>query len=160
MGDVDVKGLEIEAVVDATDNLQLWTAIGLTDEDISSATLATLAPGAAKGRLPGLPRRTMRLGVDYRRSLTSDWDLLASVDLDYASGYYSTIQNVLEIPQYTRYNGRIGLEQSNGPWSVALSGTNLDDSEDLFSGIAGNGTNIRTPQPPREYMLTFNYRHQ
>ncbi len=160
VGDVDVKGLEIEATLDVTDNLQVWTAIGLTDEDISSATLAKLAPAAAKGRLPGQPRQTVRLGLDYRRAVSPDWDFLLSADLDYASGYYATINNVLDIPDYTRYNGRIGLEQSNGPWSVALSGTNLNDSEDLFSGIAGNGTNIRTPQPPREYMLTFSYRHQ
>jgi len=159
VGDVDVTGLEIEATVFASDNLQFWAAIGVTDEDISGATLAKLAPGAAAGRLPGLPRRTARLGVDYERELNSNWSLVAGLDLDYASGYYATISNVLEIPQYTRYNGRIGLTQSDGPWSVFLSGTNLDDSEDLYSGIAGNGTNIRTPQPPREYMLTFNYRH-
>ncbi len=159
VGDVDVTGLEIEATVTATENLQFWAAIGVADEDISKATLANLAPGAAAGRLPGLPRRTVRLGVDYERELNAGWDFVAGVDLDYASGYYATISNVLEIPQYTRYNGRIGLAQSDGPWSLFLSGTNLDDSEDLYSGIAGNGTNIRTVQPPREYMLTFAYRH-
>lgn len=160
VGDVDVKGLEIEATVTATDNLEFWAAVGLADEDISGATLAKLAPAASKGRLPGMPRRTVRLGVDYHKELTSEWELVAGLDMDYASGYYATINNVVDIPQYTRYNGRIGLEHENaeGVWSVFLSGTNLNDSEDLYSGIAGNGTNIRTPQPPREYMLTFNYR--
>jgi outer membrane receptor protein involved in Fe transport len=40
-----------------------------------------------------------------------------------------------------------------------LTSQNLTDEETLVSGIAGNGTNIRTPLPPREYMLTVAYKH-
>jgi len=84
---------------------------------------------------------------------------LIGADMNHASDYYATINNALKISSYTRINGRIGLEQQDGPWSAILSGTNLTDKEDLFSGIAGSGTNIRTPQPPRMYMFTVNYRY-
>jgi outer membrane receptor protein involved in Fe transport len=39
-----------------------------------------------------------------------------------------------------------------------LRGKNLTDEEDNVSGIAGGGTNLRTPLPPREVMLTLNYK--
>ncbi len=155
VGGVDVTGLELEAIYAPTENLSFWTVMGFADEEFDSSTQSQL-PGTT--RLPGLPRRTVRLGVDYRLPVVAGWDLVTGVNLDYASDYFATINNVLSIKQYTRYNGRIGFDQPDGNWSVILSGTNLDDSEDLFSGIAGNGTNIRTPQPPREYMLNINYR--
>ena len=39
------------------------------------------------------------------------------------------------------------------------SGINLTDEEDLVSGIAGSGTNVRTVLPPRTFMgtLKFNF---
>jgi len=155
VGSADVLGLELEAIYSPVDGLDLWAVIGLADDDISDSALANLAPTTKE--LPGLPSRTARIGADYRRQISSGINLLVGADLNYADDYYATINNVLEIDSYTRYNGRIGVEQADGKWSVILSGKNLDDSEDLFSGIAGNGTNIRTPQPPREYMLSVNY---
>jgi len=158
VGSADVTGLEIEATWIPIENLNLWTVIGFADDDISDSSLANLAPTTES--LPGLPRRTLRLGADYRIAapMLDQWDLVMGADLNYATDYFATINNILEIESYTRFNGRIGVEQQDGPWSVILTGTNLSDEEDLFSGIPSGGTNIRTPQPPRMYMFTVNYR--
>ena len=161
VGDVDVSGLEVEAYWTPTENLSLWTVIGLADEDFGGGVTGPGSPLPTTERLPGLPRRTVRLGVDYRMDapLIDQWDLVLGADLNYADDYFATINNTLEIDNYVRYNGRVGIEEQDGPWSVFLSGTNITDEEDLFSGISGSGTNIRTPQPPAEYMLTVNYRY-
>ena len=155
VGSADVLGFELEAIYSPVDGLDLWAVLGLANDDISQSALDNL-PDTTEN-LPGAPKSTVRLGGDYRMQISSDVNLLVGLDLNYADDYYATINNVLEIKSYTRYNGRVGIEQADGKWSVILSGKNLDDSEDLFSGIAGNGTNIRTPQPPREYMLSVNY---
>jgi len=155
VGSADVTGLELEVLYTPIDGLDLWAAAGYADDDISQSALDNLSPTTES--LPGLPETTIRAGVDYRRQITPDANLLVGLDVNHADDYYATINNVLEIDSYTRYNGRIGLEDIDGKWSVILSGKNLDDSEDLYSGIVGNGTNIRTVQPPREYMLNVNF---
>lgn len=164
VGGVDVTGLELEIDWAPVEGLNLFATIGVTDEDFSSGVTGPGDPLDGTSRLPGLPRNTVRLGGDYTMAaplLPDDWglDLVVGADMDYADDYYATINNVLEIESYTRYNARVGLEQRNGPWSVFASGTNITDEKDLYSGILGSGTDIRTPQPPRMFMLTVNYRN-
>ena len=66
----------------------------------------------------------------------------------------------LTIEDYTRLNGFVGFDQPDGNWSVILSASNITDEDDNYSGIVSTGfTNIRTPQEPREFMLTAKYRY-
>jgi outer membrane receptor protein involved in Fe transport len=90
--------------------------------------------------------------------LTSGWDFFVGADVNYVDDYYATINNVLKIDSYTRLNGFIGFDWPDTGLSLVLRGKNLTDEEDNVSGIAGGGTNIRIPLPPREYMLTLNYK--
>jgi hypothetical protein len=53
-------------------------------------------------------------------------------------------------------NGFLGIGDPEQSWQVVLSGRNITDEDDNVSGIfAQNFTNIRTVQPPAEYMLTL-----
>jgi len=166
VGDVDVTGLEIEIDWAATENLNLFATLGLVDEDFGSGVTGVGDPLDGTSRLPGLPRNTLVLGGDYTITaplLPADWglDLVVGADMNYADDYFATINNVLEIPSYTRFNARVGLEQKDGPWSIFASGTNITDENDLFSGIYDpvQGINIRTVQEPRMLMLTVNYKN-
>lgn len=156
VGGVNVYGLELEANYSPTDILNLFAVVGLADEDFDSGTQAQLP---FTQRLPGLPRQSVRLGGDVTVPVANGWEAFGGADLNYNSDYFATINNALEIQNYTRWNARVGLQQEDGPFSVVLSGLNIFDSNDNVSGISGNGTNIRTPLPPREYMLTFNFRY-
>ncbi|MBT8421807.1 MAG: TonB-dependent receptor [Gammaproteobacteria bacterium] len=163
VGSVDVSGIELEIDWAPVDGLNLFATLGLADESFGSGVTGAGNALPTTDRLPGLPRRTIRLGGDYTMTapyLPSEWglDLVIGGDMNYASDYYATINNVLTIDSYTRFNARVGLEQQDGPWSVFASGTNITDEKDLYSGILGGGTDIRTPQPPRMFMLTVNYR--
>jgi iron complex outermembrane receptor protein len=158
-GDADVTGVEIEAYWTPIRQLNLFAIYGYANEDIDSATEAAIG----SDKLPGLARTTVRLGADFRTPVFGAWDFLIGVDMNYSDEYLSALTAnpdwQLTVDDYTRYNGRIGLDQPEGHWSAILSGTNITDEEDLYSGIAAQGINIRTPQPPREYMFTVNYRY-
>jgi iron complex outermembrane receptor protein len=156
-GDVDVSGFELETYWVPNDVFSAYLIYGYQDEDFDSATTALLNTE----RLPGMAHNSVRVGFDTQLPAFSNWAWAFGIDLNYSDDYLAALtadpDEQLTIPSYTRLNGRIGLMQPDGNWSVMLTGTNIADSEDLYSGIAGNGTNIRTPQPPREYMVTVNY---
>ena len=153
-----MTGIELEVNWAPTDGFNAFLIAGYADDSISGAARQELPP-TNKGELPGLPDYTVRVGADWRTGIFSNWDFLVGADVNYVDDYYATINNVLKVPSYTRVNGRIGLDQPDGHWSVILSGKNLTDEEDYVSGIAGGGTNIRTPLPPLEFLLTANYRY-
>ena len=120
----------------------------------------------ATSRLPGLPRQTLiRLGGDYTMAAPLLPDRTGVLIWSSArtwitrSDYYATINNVLEIESYTRYNARVGLAQTAQRPVVCVMppAPTSRTKTDLYSGILGSGTDIRTPQPPRMFMLTVNY---
>jgi iron complex outermembrane recepter protein len=156
-GDVDVTGFELETNWAPNDIFNAFLIYGYGNEDFDSATTALLNTE----RLPGLPRNSARVGFEVQVPAFSGWDWLFSADVNYVDDYLAALTanptDQLTIDSYTRLNGRFGLLQPDGHWSGILSATNITDEEDLYSGIVGSGTNIRTPQPPREWMFTVNY---
>lgn len=157
VGGVDVFGVELEVNWRPLEGLNTFLIAGYADESFDGSSKAALGVN----QLPGLPSQTIRVGADWRMSAMTGWDFVVGGDVNYIGDYYATIDNVIKLDSYVRVNGRIGLDQPDGNWSVILSGKNLGDQEDIISGIRDpfNGINIRTPLPPREYMLTVNYRY-
>jgi len=102
---------------------------------------------------------------DIPLAFATRWDFVIGADIVYSDDYLAVLManpvDGLTVPSATRWNGFIGAEQPDGNWSVILRGTNLSDSEDIYSGIVDSffGVNIRTPQRPREYMLEAKYRY-
>jgi iron complex outermembrane receptor protein len=160
VGDASVTGLELEMNWVPTDGINTFLIGAYADDNISSEAQANLPP-SNEGHLPGLPETTLRVGGDWHVGLarTNSWDFPIGADVNYVGEYYATINNSLLVPSYTRVNGFIGFDQPGGSWSIVLRGKNLSDSKDYVSGIVGGGTNIRTPLPPREYMLTVGYKY-
>ena len=159
-GDADVLGLDIETYWSPNEHLNTFLILGFADEDLDGSTEENIR----SDELPGIPDKTARLGFDftYPTGLVDGWDLSFGLDVVYSDEYLSAIAqseiDQLTIDDYTRLNGFIGFNQPDGNWSVILSGTNLTDEDDNYSGIVATGfTNIRTPQPPREFMLTAKY---
>jgi iron complex outermembrane receptor protein len=157
-GDVDVLGFDVEAYWSPNEQFNAFAILGYANESFGSNNLT------GTDTLPGLAKTTARVGVNWRAPLkfATDWDLLLGADIEYSDDYLAALaQNPADeitVPSYTRWNGFIGIDQPDGNWSVIASGTNLGDKEDIYSGIAaGFFTNVRTPQPPREYMLTVKY---
>lgn len=159
-GDVDVLGFDVEAYWSPNEQFNAFAILGYADESFGSNNQT------GSSDLPGLAETTARVGVNWRAPIqfATDWDLLLGADVEYSDDYLAALAqdpaDAVTVPSYTRWNGFIGIDQPDGHWSIIASGTNLGDKEDIYSGIAASFfTNVRTPQPPREYMLTVKYRY-
>jgi iron complex outermembrane receptor protein len=160
VGDVDVYGAEVEVTWTPIDNLSIFGFLGWQESDYD--TLNPLASAALAGadELPSNPDLTGKIGFSYTVPMSELAELFYGADLYYSDEYYSTVDNVLLIDDYTRLNGFIGIGQPDERWQIVLSARNITDEEDNVSGIYFAGvTNIRTPLPPSEYMLTFKMKY-
>ncbi|RMF98367.1 MAG: TonB-dependent receptor [Gammaproteobacteria bacterium] len=154
VGDVDVRGLELEAAWTPVDALNLFATLGFMDAD--KVEFDDPVTGPVVRELPSNPELTLRAGFDYRLSLAPAVDLSFGADLNYVDDYFSEVTNELPIESYTRINGFIGIGGPDQRWQLVASGRNLSGEEDNVSGLFFSGnTNIRTVLPPREYLLTL-----
>ena len=100
----------------------------------------------------------MKLGFTYETPLpisNTDPKLRFGLDWYYSDEYFTEATNALPIPSYDRLNGFIAVATGDDRWELGLTGKNLTNEDDIVSGIAGAGTNIRHALPKREWMVTL-----
>jgi iron complex outermembrane receptor protein len=156
VGDVDVYGAELEVAWAPVDNLSIFGFVGWQESDYGTINPLSTAALAGADELPSNPDLTAKIGFTYTMPVSEMLEFFYGLDVYYSDEYYSTVDNVLLIDDFTRVNGFLGIGQPDQRWQVVLTGQNITDEEDVVSGIYFTGvTNIRTVQPPAEYMLTF-----
>jgi iron complex outermembrane receptor protein len=161
IGDVDVYGLELELTWSPIADLNVFAQAGFQKSNFGSVDPAS-PPGGLNGQapptdeLPSNPQWQGKIGFDYSIPLENSLAFFYGLDLFHSDDYYTESRNLVKIDDYTRLNGFLGLGADDRQWQVALSAKNITDEEDNVSGIFANGfTNVRTPLPPAEYMLTL-----
>ncbi|MEZ5565261.1 MAG: TonB-dependent receptor [Gammaproteobacteria bacterium] len=161
IGDVDVYGLELEVVWSPISDLNVYANLGIQDSDFGNVN-PNSPPGGLNGmapptsELPSNPKWQGKIGFDYSIPLANSMAFFYGFDVFHSDSYYSEARNLVEIDDYTRVNGFLGIGADDRRWQVMLAAKNITDEEDNVSGIFSNGfTNMRTPLPPAEYMLTF-----
>lgn len=161
IGEVDVYGLEIEATWTPISDLNVYANLGIQESDFGTVDPAS-PPGGFNGaapatdELPSNPQWQGKVGFDYTIPLQNSLEFFYGLDIFHSDSYFTEARNLIEIEDYTRLNGFLGLGADDRQWQVMFAATNITDEEDNVSGIFANGfTNIRTPLPPVEYMLTF-----
>ena len=161
IGDVDVYGVELELTWSPIADLSVFAQAGYQKSNFGSVDPAS-PPGGLNGQapptdeLPSNPRWQGKIGFDYAIPLENSLAFFYGFDLFHSDNYYTESRNLVEIEDYSRLNGYLGLRADDRQWQVALTAKNITDREDNVSGIFANGfTNVRTPLPPAEYMLTL-----
>ena len=161
IGEVDVYGIEVEVTWSPIKELNVYANLGVQESDFGTVDPAS-PPGGFNGQaprvkeLPSNPQWQAKIGFDYTIPLQNSLAFFYGLDLFHSDSYFSESRELIEIDDYTRLNGFIGLGADDRQWQVVLYAKNITDEEDNVSGIFSNGfTNIRTPLPPAEYMLTF-----
>jgi iron complex outermembrane receptor protein len=161
IGEVDVYGVELEVQWSPIDNLSIFANGGYQESDFGDVDPLS-PPGGLGGaatptdELPSNPQFSGKVGFNYTLPVSDMLEFFYGADIFYSDDYFSEARNLVEIDSYHRVNGFIGIGDADGVWQVTLAGQNITDEEDNVSGIFANGfTNIRTPLPPMEYMLTF-----
>ncbi len=171
-GTAELKGIELEGQLQATENLTISGSFGLNDTEIKSYVCGdcNLVYGSFDGvegnELPTAPRITWALSGQYEDNLTGDWDWYGRVDWAHQGSRYTDFSNVTKTAPYDNVNVRIGV-RNEGISVEAFVQNALDHDEflqgtlgtDLFTFISGpNKNEIRVSAPlPRTYGLRASY---
>jgi len=161
IGEVDVYGVELEVAWTPIDDLNVYANAGIQESSFGQVDPAS-PPGGLNGlappttELPSNPQWQGKVGFDYTVPLDRGLAFFYGLDVFHSDSYFAESRNLVEIDDYTRLNGFLGLGADDRQWQATLAVKNITDEEDNVSGIYNGGfTNIRTPLPPTEYMLTF-----
>lgn len=158
-GDVVIQGLEFEATWVPTDNLSVFLSGATADGEFKSIN-PTTAPALAlrdfgvEGQTPQTPDLTLSLGFDYSAETSfGEWGFGA--DYYWTDDYITSATNDFVVKAYDRSNAyaKIGFKEN---WEVRATVKNISDDATVTSGSRGLGGFIYLP--PREYLLSLNYR--
>ncbi|WP_122464638.1 TonB-dependent siderophore receptor [Brevundimonas lutea] len=123
-GEVEVKGLEIEAVARINERISLNAAYGYTDSEVTASNGADLGK-----QLPVTPRHKASLFADY----TFQDGPLAGLGVGAGARYMGTAfgdgANAFEIPSVTLVDATIRYDRDD--WRLAFTASNLFDKEYL-----------------------------
>lgn len=169
---VTTKGLEAEVSLRATPDLTFNGSIGLLDGKYDKFLGGGAGGSDASGRKIAAPEQTASLSTIYNHTLAgSGMKLLARLDVNYSSDYYTTPDNTKtvtiasgeKIPfgyveAQTIVNGRLGLTSANDKIGVFLWGKNLTDEDYIVDGFRDFfGTIVQHQMRPRTYGVELKY---
>jgi iron complex outermembrane recepter protein len=173
--DTRIQGFEAELTAVPTEGLTLYGNAGTIDGEYSNVKRAGVpvvcaAAGGAQidrnecdffgKKLKQAPELTYNLGGSYVHPFLSG-NLTWSTNWHFTGRHFQNFANstVIETRGYHLLDARIAYTPNNGPWSVALVGKNLDDTEYFAGGfdIAGLGIAAAYMNVPRQVGLEFSY---
>lgn len=174
-------GAELDASYQATDELQLRTAVGYNRARYLSFPAAPCYPGQTPAAgcvgvgdtqdlsgtaLVRAPEWSVIGGATYEMALTGDINFAISGDANYTSGYWmQENQNPVSWQKgFVRLNAAMRVYQADDRWELALIGRNLTNK---YYGVASADKPFGTPDAvlvnigrPREVLLQLTYRFQ
>lgn len=183
VGEIELRGVEIEAQWAATDRLQFSTTYAFNDSEIkngfcsdcgfiysaSDGTGAVPANNDLTGkRLPIAPRTTATLGGEYAAPLTGDYEWFARADYRYRGRMFIDQANVASIGDKQTVDVRFGVR--TGRLNVEVFCTNCTDDLTAESAVFGQTDLLTITAPPvrqeiryglplpRMYGVTLEYR--
>ncbi len=160
-GKATIKGAEIELVAVPVQGLTLNAALGLTDAEYTQVD-----PGSditTSSHFVKTPKWTATVGGQYVMPISNSFELISQLDYAYKSKIYHDSANSPLIVQkgYGLLNGRLTFQPAEGPWSVAVFGTNLTNKHYIQAGTDFlNALGFAEVQyaRPREWGASFEYR--
>jgi iron complex outermembrane receptor protein len=110
------------------------------------------------------PEWSVNLGLEYRRTIFTNWLLTTALDYQYVDEHAITddLDPNLHQESFSKYNLRVGLDSPSGRLSFAFIGKNLTDET---TGSAANdvpvftGSYFKHTDPPRTLALQVTYRY-
>lgn len=118
-----IDGLELEAMLQPSRDIQLTAAWGLTWSDIR----AFPDPSVIGNEAPLISRSTINLGAQFTPELTSDLDLLLRADYRRTGRTWWDVPNSTVRDPVNLVNGRVGIEADS--WGLYAFASNLFNEE-------------------------------
>jgi iron complex outermembrane receptor protein len=120
------RGLEAEFAYKFAPGVELAANYSMLDAKFVDYQNATVAGDDYTGnRLPGAPRHSGSVSLQYDKSIGGDWNLFARAELVARSRIFFAVDNSYSQNAVGLLNGRIGLHTPDGPWGIYLWGRNL-----------------------------------
>ncbi len=170
VGEVELKGIELEGELQATSNLMLSATLGYTDSEIKSYICGDClgidgtTTSALGKRLPQSAKVSGTLSAEYSDLAFGDYDWFGRLDWTYRGDMYVTAANYAIIPERQLTNLRFGL-RGNGMGLEAYVANLFDDrtvgnaslgSEALYT--FGTGQEVRySPAEKRRFGIRATY---
>lgn len=164
-GNVEVLGLELDAIWRVTDNLLLSAAYAYTDAEFKeyiqgeagSSALNKAEAGNINGDFSGnkvgkSPRNAWNVSAEWRQQIAGDLDWFTQISGVYRSQRFLDEANLAYLPSYALANLRFGLESAN--LSVTAYIDNLFDDDKIKN--AQRTVDLGNPDgfaPGRSYLL-------
>jgi iron complex outermembrane receptor protein len=167
VGEVDIKGIELDAQLAISANTLVGGSYGYTDgryKDVGDASITT------DTKLAGAPENSYSLFAQYKLNLGQNGSITFRTDYGrngdyetYASGLFSlTVESVGILGAQIKY------ETSDGRFAISLQGRNITNEKYFtsgfdvsHSGIPGLiGSRSVVPARPSEYYATLRYNFQ
>lgn len=145
--EVRLMGGEIEAVANVGEGLDIYAAFGYTDSEILADSLN---PANVGNEAPYVAKTTFNVGVQYRTDITGDIGLVARVDYERRGAQFWDPENSTARSALDLVNARIGIEDTDGKWSVTGSVRNLTDKAYNSEWVLGGFSH---PAIPRTWHL-------
>jgi iron complex outermembrane receptor protein len=136
-GEADLTGFEIESTLVPTPNLLFTGSVGYVDAEFTELDPLVLAFGVLPDhKLVNTPEWTASIGAAYTIALPEWGTLTPRLSWSYRS---ETFKDAINSPQmfqdgYHLLNLSLTFESLDGRWEVTAGGTNITDSNYLFSG--------------------------
>lgn len=149
--DVEIVGGELDIVVRVNDYLDLFGAYGVSDGDVKAYSLNSAAIG---NKSPYTADNTLNLGAQLRFPISSNLNGFARLDYENRGEQFWDPENTTARSAIDLSNLRIGLEQSEGKWSLIGTIQNIGDEEYNSEWVLGG---FAHPAPPRAWHVDFRY---
>jgi iron complex outermembrane receptor protein len=139
---VELQGGELDVVYRATDNLDLYASYGFTDSEIKAYNVD---PAAVGNDAPYVAENTLNVGAQYQIPLgVGQTTLFTRVDFERRGEQYWDVLNSTARDALDLLSLRLGVEDSEGRWSVIGSVDNATDEIYNSEWVAG-GFSARAP---------------
>jgi iron complex outermembrane receptor protein len=158
-----IRGIEIEASLAATDWLRVDSSVGYVDAEYTYFSPLARAnyPGIESAELPNTPEWTANIGGTVTFMDNVAGRLALRLDYSYRSEQFKEFTNspILKQDAYGVLNAALTYVTPGAQWQVSLGGTNLTDEAYMVNGVANPGTGFfqAAVSRPREWYLSLRY---
>lgn len=156
--DTDINGMELDVILQPTENLKLNFGAGVTDTKIMDPFVETSSsaapnPGNIEGNeAPLTAPFTFHASANYSIPLNDNMDLVLNGSYRLRGGYYYDLANQDQNDNADFINLNATIKAEN--WSVGLWGNNITDTR-FATNLSASLT--RTPNLPRTYGISASY---
>ncbi len=149
--EVSLSGAEIDLVYQATDSLSVFAAYGITNSEIESYPTD---PTAIGNDAPYIAENTVNLGFQVKRAMSENLEFFARADYERRGEQFWDVNNSTARNALNLINTRIGVESSDGKWSLTGSVYNLSDKRFNSEWVAGG---FSAAAPGRIWNIKYRY---